>query len=171
MSHEYRGTTCLQSNVVNPESNAPPGISIHCFLTGLSLPGGVQRLTTTTSLGWVSKGRPLETSVSSEENTFFMSSHKKTTFFGVHSGASLFQFAVWPVSHTFPRCRNYFLFFVQIYLFAFKQVHIRNKRKPKSYSFFSLLSQEQWYYYSFQVILLSEDKKREKTNWTIYLPV
>lgn len=40
MSHEYRGTTCLQSNVVNPESNAPPGISIHCFLTGLSLPGG-----------------------------------------------------------------------------------------------------------------------------------
>lgn len=31
MSHEYRGTTCLQSNAVNTESNAPPGISIHAL--------------------------------------------------------------------------------------------------------------------------------------------
>lgn len=28
-SHEYSGTTCLQSDAANPESNTPPGISIH----------------------------------------------------------------------------------------------------------------------------------------------
>lgn len=29
MAHEYRGTTCLRSNVANTQSNTPPGIFIH----------------------------------------------------------------------------------------------------------------------------------------------
>lgn len=99
MSHEYKGTTCLQSNAVNMERNTPPGISIHTsWLYFRGAKGSPPPL-----LDWFQW--PFRTPLSSEENTFFMSTHKLCL--GPFRGAqSLSRVAMWPISHRFPRTSN-----------------------------------------------------------------
>lgn len=101
MSHEYRGTTCLQSNAVNTESNAPPGITIH--VPWLYLRGA--KGSTTTSAGLVSMVchlRPLR----AQKKTHFLC--RPINFVWLHSREpqSLSHRAMWPISHRFPRLRN-----------------------------------------------------------------
>lgn len=102
MGHEYRGATCLQSNAANTESNAPPGISIHA-------PGLYFRVPRVHHhLSWTGfNGRPFKAPPSSEENTFFMSTHK-LCLVPFSRPQSLSHLAAWPVSHRFPRLRSDF---------------------------------------------------------------
>lgn len=71
MIHEYSGTTCLQSNALNREQY-PTRDLYSCSLTILQ---GCQKVHH--HLSWTGfNGLPFRTLLSSEENTFFMSTYK-----------------------------------------------------------------------------------------------
>ena len=112
MSHEYRGTTCLQSNAVNTESNAPPGITIHApwlYLRGAK--GSPPPL-----LDWFQWPLHLGPLRAPKKTHFLCRPINFVWLYSREAAKSLSHLAMWPISHTFPRLRNDRVF-VCIHLF------------------------------------------------------